>query len=339
MKLVAFGEIMLRLTPPGHCRIMQEPSFGAVFGGSEANVALSLAAFGAETSFVTKLPRNDLADACVRELRGFGVDVSGIARGGDRMGLYFLEKGAGLRAGKVIYDRAHSAISEAVPEDFDWDTLLDGATNFHFTGITPALSDSLAAITSEAVKKAKEKGLTVSCDLNYRAKLWSKEKARSVMTGFMPYVDILIANDGSSLDVFGIGSDSETILNGEVNRNAYVSLAKRLTDAFGFSGVALTFRESLGADRNNFGGMYFDESGAYFSNVYPLSVVDRVGGGDGFAAGLLYGLMTGAAKERTVELAAAAGALKHTVEGDFNRVSVEEVEAICGGDLRALVQR
>lgn len=330
---------MLRLSPPGYFRFLQKPEFEACFGGSEANVAISLTDFGDEAEFVTKLPENDIADACVRELRSFGVGTENIARGGERMGIYFLEKGASLRSGKVIYDRAHSSVSEAEKADFNWKKILAGADVFHFTGITPALSDTLPGILLEAVRTAKELGVKVSCDLNYRSKLWSREKANAVMTKLMPYVDILIANDGSVYDVFGISPDIPLSENGSVSEKGFNALCGKLTEKFGFETVALTFRESMSASDNCFGGMLYKDGKGYFSASYPVHIVDRVGGGDGFAAGLLHGLFAFDDPGDAIAFAGAAGALKHTVEGDFNRVSVQEVLTAAKGNISGMVRR
>lgn len=339
MKYAAFGEIMLRLSPPGYGRFLQENKFDTCFGGSEANVLLSLSAFGNETKYITKLPENEIADACIRELKGFGVDTSGIARGGERMGIYFLEKGASLRPGKVIYDRANSSVSKASPEDFDWDELLDGADWFHYTGITPALGDNVAAILLDALKAAKSKGIKVSCDLNYRSKLWSKEKAREVMTALMPYTDVLIANDGSLNDVFGIRSGDEYVYGEKLENDGYINIAKQAAEKFGFECVALTYRESMSASDNNYAGMLYKDGKAYFSSIFPVHIVDRVGGGDSFAAGLLHALGKYSDYNDVIGFAAAAGALKHTVEGDFNRVTENEVLSVMKGNTNGLVRR
>ena len=331
---------MLRLAPQGYKRFLQEPLFEATFGGGEANVAVSLANFGADASFVTKLPANDIGDAAVRELKGFGVDVSHIARGGERMGIYYCEKGAAMRPSKVIYDRAHSAIAEACEADFDWKEIFDGAGWFHFTGITPALGGELPSITLQAAKTAKSMGLKVSCDLNYRKKLWDKQTARNVMTTLMPYVDILICNEQDASDVFGISAQDSDVTAGKLNREGYVEVAKRLIGEFSnISGVAITLRESISANDNNWGAMLYTDGEAHFSRTYPIRIVDRVGGGDSFGAGLVYALQSGKSAADALEFAVAASALKHTVEGDFNRVGLSEVEALLKGDASGRVQR
>lgn len=339
MKVVTFGELMLRLAPQGYLRFLQEPSFQATFGGGEANVAVSLANFGVDTEFVTKLPANDIAQAAIRELNGFGVNTSHIARGGDRIGIYYLEKGASMRPSKVIYDRAHSSISEATAQDFDWEKILDNADWFHFTGITPALSDAVANITLDALKVAKRKNIKVSCDLNYRKKLWSKQKANEVMSSLMPYVDVLIANEGDADDVFGIKPEGNDVDNGKINREGYEQVAQKLIDRFGFQAVAITLRESISANDNNWGAMLYSAKEAHFSKTYPVRIVDRVGGGDSFGAGLIYSLLNGYSAQDAIEFAVAASALKHTVEGDYNRVSVQEVEQLKGGNASGRVQR
>lgn len=327
MKVVTFGEIMLRLSPAGSLRFMQEPSFKAYFGGSEANTAIALEQMGVHTSFVTKLPENDIADSCIAELSSFGVDVSSVARGGSRMGIYFCENGAGIRAGKVIYDREHSAISEAVISDFDVDGIFEDADIFHFTGITPAISDSAADIVSVLVKAAKEKGINVSCDLNYRSKLWSKDKANKTMTSLMPYVDILMANEGSVLDVFGLEAENEE------------KLASLLSEKFGFELIAFTKRKSDSADYNTLSGMIYKCGKAYYSPEIPVHIIDRVGGGDAFNAGVLFGILNGLDMQETVCIANAANALKHTVEGDYYTGSKGEIISAASGVLDGRIKR
>lgn len=339
MRVVTFGEIMLRLAPEGYLRFLQEPRFQATFGGGEANVAVSLAGFGADAAFVTKLPANDIAEACVRELRGLGVDVTGIVRGGGRMGIYYLEKGASVRPSKVIYDRAHSAISEAARGDFDWDAVFDGADWFHFSGITPALSESAAEITLDAVQAAKRARVTVSCDLNYRKNLWSPARACEVMTALMPYVDVCIGNEEDAEKAFGIKPDGNNVTGGKLNKAGYEQVAARLTEKFGFEKVACTLRESISASDNNWGAMIYSDGAAFYSRSYPVHIVDRVGGGDSFSAGLIYALGEGMEDKDALEFAVAASALKHTVEGDFNRVTAEEVKRLAGGDASGRVQR
>lgn len=338
-KVVTFGEIMLRLAPEGYYRFVQAENYGATYGGGEANVAVSLANYGFDASFVTKLPAHEIGQAGVNALRRFGVDTSHIVRGGDRVGIYFLEKGASQRPSKVIYDRAGSAIAAASKEDFDWNTILEGADWFHFTGITPALSDTMADICIEACKAAKEKGIMISCDLNYRNKLWSKEKAGKVMGEICQYVDVCIANEEDAQDVFGIHAANTNVAAGEVNHEGYKDVAKQLADRFGFSKVAITLRESISANDNNWSAMLYDGKDYFFSKKYKMHIVDRVGGGDSFGGGLIAASLNGYDSQQTIEFAVAASCLKHSIEGDFNQVSIDEVLKLAGGDASGRVQR
>lgn len=338
-RVVTFGEIMLRLAPEGYLRFVQADKFGVTYGGGEANVAVSLANFGLSASFVTKLPLNEIGQAAENSLRRYGVDTSLIARGGKRLGIYFLEKGASQRPSKVIYDRAGSSIAESSASDFDWDRIFEGVEWFHFTGITPALSDEVAGICLQAVKKAKEKGVTVSCDLNYRKKLWTREKAGQIMGELCGYVDVLIANEEDAADVFGIRSEGTSVTDGKVNAEGYRDVAKALTDRFGFKAVAITLRTSISASDNKWAAMLYKDGGFYLSKSYNVHIVDRVGGGDSFGAGLIYSLMTGKDNQQSIEFAAAASCLKHSIEGDFNMVSADEVEKLAGGDGSGRVQR
>ena len=339
MKVVTFGELMLRLAPENYLRFVQSEKYEATFGGAEANVAVSLANYGVDVAFVTKLPEHEIGQAAVNSLRKYGVNTSLITRGGDRVGIYYCEKGASQRPSKVIYDRAYSAIACAKSENFDWDKIFDGVKWFHFTGITPALSDEVAAITVEACKKAKAKGITISCDLNFRKKLWSKEKAGKVMGEVCKYVDYCIANEEDAKDVFGIEADNTDINTGKLNREGYISVAEKLTDRFGFKGVAITLRESLSANDNNWSAMLYTGKNAYFSKKYAMHIVDRVGGGDSFGAGLIYSLTNGYEPQKTIEFAVAASCLKHSIEGDYNLVSAKEVETLANGNASGRVQR
>lgn len=339
MKTVCFGELMLRLAPEGYTRFVQADSFGATYGGGEANVAVSLANFGTDARYITKLPANEIGQAAVNSLRRYGVDTTGIVRGGPRVGIYFLEKGASQRPSKVVYDRAGSSIALADATDFDWKKLLEGATWFHFTGITPALGDNVAKITLEAVRTAKEMGLTVSCDLNYRKNLWSRQKASEVMAQLMPYVDVCIANEEDAGDVFDIHADATDITGGKLSHEGYISVARKLTERFGFSKVAITLRESISASDNNWAAMLYSGGEAVFSKKYPVHIVDRVGGGDSFGAGLIYGVQSGMSDKDALEFAVAASCLKHTIEGDYNQVTVGEVKKLAGGDGSGRVQR
>ena len=338
-KVVTFGEIMLRLAPEGYYRFLQAESYGATYGGGEANVAVSLANFGLDAYFVTKLPAHEIGQAGVNSLRRFGVRTDFIARGGDRVGIYFLEKGASQRPSKVIYDRAGSSIATASASDFDWDAIFDGADWFHFTGITPALNDNVAAICLEAVKAAKAKGIPVSCDLNYRKKLWTREKAGQVMAELCKYVDVCIANEEDASDVFGIKAANTDLYAGQVNTEGYKDVARQLAERFGFEKVAITLRESLSANDNNWYGMLYDGKDYCFSKKYRIHIVDRVGGGDSFGAGLIYSLLNGYSTQGAIEFAVAASCLKHSIEGDFNMVTVDEVEKLAGGDGSGRVQR
>ena len=338
-KIVTFGELMLRLAPENYLRFLQSEKYQATFGGAEANVAVSLANYGLDVSFVTKLPEHEIGQSAVNSVRKFGVDTSKIVRGGERVGIYYCEKGASQRPSKVIYDRAFSAIAMAKPEDFDWDKIFDGVEWFHFTGITPALSDGMAEISLQAVKVAKAKNITVSCDLNFRKKLWSKEKAGKVMSELCQYIDYCIANEEDAKDVFGIEADNTDIYSGKLDRNGYISVAKKLTDRFGFKGVAITLRESISANDNNWSGMLYTDGEAYFSKKYSIHIVDRVGGGDSFGGGLIYSLINNYEPQKAIEFAIAASCLKHSIEGDYNFVSKKEVETLAGGDASGRVQR
>ena len=338
-KVVTFGELMLRLAPENYLRFVQSEKYEATFGGAEANVAVSLVNYGIDASFVTKLPTHEIGQSAVNSLRKYGVDTSKIVRGGERVGVYYCEKGASQRPSKVIYDRAYSSIAMAKVEDFDWDKIFDGVSWFHFTGITPALSDELAEICEIALKKAKEKNITVSCDLNYRKKLWSKEKANKVMSELCKYVDYCIANEEDAKDVFNIEADNTDIYGGKLDRDGYISVAKKLMEKFNFKGVAITLRESKSANDNDWSGMLYTDGQAYFSKKYSVHIVDRVGGGDSFGGGLIYSLMNNYEPQQAIEFAVAASCLKHSIEGDYNLVTKEEVESLVGGNASGRVQR
>lgn len=340
MKVLTFGEILLRLASPGYTRLFQKESLDATFCGGEANVAVSLANFGLDSCFLTKLPDNDVGHASLNSLRYFGVDTSKTIYGDGRMGLYYLEKGASQRPSKVIYDRKYSAISLAENSDFDWDKIFDGIDWFHWTGINPALSDNLADICFEACKAAKSKGITVSCDLNYRKNLWSSEKAQAVMKKLMPYVDVCVANEEDADKVLGIKPPNNDVESGKLNHNGYVISAKEICEKYGCKYTAFTFRESFSASRNGWSAMLYDgsEDKSYFSKYYDIQIVDRVGGGDSFTAGIIYSLTTKKSNKDAIEFAAAASCLKHTIEGDFNRTTIEEVENLLknGGNGRVI---
>ena len=340
-KFITLGEIMLRLKSPAHERFFQTPSFEATFGGGEANVAVALTNYGLDSGFVTALPKNEIAEACIRELRGFGVDVSMIRRSGERMGIYFLEAGANQRPSNVIYDRAGSSICAAGPDDFDWGTIFAGCTWFHITGITPALSPSAAAMSLAAVKSAKQAGVTVSCDFNYRGKLWKYGKsAPEVMTGLVKYVDVGIANEEDCQKSLGITTDVD-VESGELDTAKYEALSARMMEVFpNLSHMAITLRESKSADHNGWAACLRDKEGFKLSRHYEIhDIVDRVGGGDSFASGLIAGLNLYDDAQQSLEFAVAASCLKHSILGDFNRVSVDEVRKLMSGDASGRVQR
>ncbi|GAB4460804.1 MAG: hypothetical protein OHK0029_25280 [Armatimonadaceae bacterium] len=338
--MVTFGEVMLRLAPPGYLRLLQTDSLEMTFGGAEVNVAVALAQFGIPSTFITRLPNNAVAQRCINEIRGLGVDTTRILRGGERMGVYYVEKGAAQRASTVLYDRAHSAIAEINPAELDWDGIFVDAKAFHLTGITPALSEKCTQAALNAVIKAQERGVLVSCDLNYRKKLWDRQRAEQVMGEIMPFVDICIANEEDAETVFGIKAEGSDLTGGVIDHSRYEDVAKKLKARFAnLKGIAITLRESYSASRNGWSGMYYTENKAYYSRRYDIDIVDRVGGGDSFAAGLLYGILTGKDVEDIVEFAAAASCLKHSIQGDYNLVSLSEVEALVAGDASGRVRR
>jgi 2-dehydro-3-deoxygluconokinase len=341
-RLVTFGEIMLRLMPPGHERVMQSPSFVATVGGGEANVAVSVSIFGWPASYVTVLPPNHaVADAAIAELRRFNVDTSQIVRAKGRMGLYYVETGANQRASKVLYDRDYTAIMLAKPGDIDWAKVFAGAAWFHITGITPALSESAAALSVESVAAARQHGLTVSCDLNYRKNLWKYGKKPSeVMPGLLKYVDVAIANEEDCQMSLGIQADVD-VHSGQLEHGAYESLTNKVLREYpNLSTIAITLRESYSADRNGWSACLNDRSQFLVSRRYEINdIVDRVGGGDSFAAGLVYSMLTGKNSRDALEFAVAASCLKHSISGDFNRISVDEVEGLLKGDGSGRVQR
>ena len=327
-RAVTFGEVMLRLQPPSYLRFLQTSSFEATYGGAEANVAVSLAQLGVDAAFVTRLPDNPLGAACRNQIRSWGVDTGKIIFGGPRLGIYYCEKGASQRPSNVIYDRAGSSFATATRSDFDWEQILDGADWFHFTGITPALGGELPDIVLDACQTAKKKGITVSCDLNYRKKLWSREKAGEVMGRLCEYVDLLIANEEDSADVFGIRASGSDIEGGRLSPDGYAEVAGKLTERFSLRAAAITLRESYSASFNGWSGMLYTDGRPFFSKKYEINIVDRVGGGDSFGAGLIRSLLEGRSPQDAIEFAVAASCLKHTVEGDFNVTSVSEVESL-----------
>ena len=341
MKTVCFGEIMLRLAPENYLRFVQADKFEVIYGGGEANVAVSLANFGLDSSYVTKLPENPIGQSALNALRRFGVDTKSIVRGGPRLGIYYCEKGASQRPSKVVYDRAGSSIALAKREDFDWEAILDGADWFHFTGITPALGGELPEICMDALKVCKAHGITTSCDLNYRKNLWTTEEAGRVMNDLMKLVDVCIANEEDADKVFGIRAENTDVNSGKLDAEAYKSVARQLADRFGFKKVAITLRTSISANDNIWAAMLYDVASAQycFSKSYNLHIVDRVGGGDSFGGGLIYASLTGRDPQATIEFATAASALKHSVEGDFNHVGVDEVDSLIKSGGSGRVQR
>jgi len=338
-RIITFGEIMMRLNPPSYKRFVQCEGFEASYAGGEANVAVSLANYGMDAAFVSKVPAHEIGQNAVNALRKYGVDTSMMVRGGERLGIYFVEKGASQRPSKVIYDRAYSAISKATKADFDWDSIFEGADWFHWTGITPALGGELPEICLEACKAAKARGVKISCDLNYRKKLWSTDKAREVMSELVKYVDVCIANEEDAKDVFGIEAEGTDINAGKLNHEGYISVAKQICDKFGCQQVAITLRSSISANDNDWAAMLYSGGKAYFSPSYRIHIVDRVGGGDSFGGGLIYSLLTGKSEQDAINFAVAASCLKHTIEQDFNLVSVAEVESLAGGNTSGRVQR
>lgn len=338
-KVVTFGEIMMRLNPHGNERFLQAGDFEVSFAGGEANVAVSLANYGMNASFITKVPAHEIGQCALNALRKFGVDTEDCARGEARLGLYYVEKGASQRPSKVIYDRAGSAIALAEPQDFDWDAIFEGADWFHWTGITPALGGNLPQICMEACKAAKEKGITVSCDLNFRKKLWTSERANEVMSHLMPYVDVCIANEEDAKDVFGIEAENTDINAGKIDHQGYTSVGRQLSERFGFKKVAITLRGSISASDNDWAAMLYENGEAVFSPTYRIHIVDRVGGGDSFGGGLIYSQLVGKNNQDAINFAVAASCLKHTIEHDFNLVSVAEVESLAGGNASGRVQR
>ena len=340
MKVVTFGEIMMRLTPPAHERLVQARSLEVTFGGAEANVAVSLACMGEEAEFVTKLPENDISQAAINSLRAWGVETRHIVRGGARMGTYYMERGASQRPSKVVYDRADSAIAQAGAGEFEWAKIFDGADWFHLTGITPALGDGVAAASLAACQEAKKRGMTVSFDPNYRAKLWSVTDAAKAMRRYLPYVDVLITNENQAADLFGVRIPAGEVSGDDVTERGYLALAEGMKALYPqLRYVALTERRTFSAEVNSFCAKLYDGENLYSSEKYRMEIVDRVGGGDAFAAGLIYALRNGKNARDAVRFAAAAGCLKHTVEGDMNPATVAEIGALANGNATGRVQR
>jgi 2-dehydro-3-deoxygluconokinase len=338
-KVVAFGEIMLRLGTYRYERFIQARKFEALYTGAETNVCVSLANFGVDSFIVSKIPSNEIGQACINYIRSFGVNTDYILRGGKRLGLFYLETGYSQRPSKVIYDRAGSAITELKEEELNWINIFQGKDWFHFSGITPALAENVAGITRKACNIAKNLGLTVSCDLNYRQKLWSQEEARTTMSKLMEFVDVLICNEEDAEMVFGIKAEGADVKSGQLNAEKYKDVAWQLHKNFNLKYVAITLRESISATINNWAGLLYDGNKYYTSGYYEMHIVDRVGGGDSFAGGLIYGLITGMRMQDVIEFATAASCLKHSIHGDFNLVSLEEVEMLMKGDKSGRVQR
>lgn len=330
---------MMRLNPEGYCRFVQANAFEASYAGGEANVAVSLANYGMDAVFVSKVPAHEIGQSAVNALRKYGVDTSKIVRGGDRLGIYFVEKGASQRASKVIYDRANSAIALSQTTDYDWEAIFENADWFHWTGITPALGGELPKICLEACKVAKAHGVKISCDLNYRKKLWTTDQAKKIMSELIQYVDVCIANEEDAKDVFGIEAEGTDVSAGKINQEGYISVAKRICEEFGCEKVAITLRSSISANDNEWAAMLYSDGEAYFSPTYEIHIVDRVGGGDSFGGGLIYALLSGKTSQDAINFAVAASCLKHTIEQDFNLVSVQEVESLAGGNKTGRVER
>ena len=341
MKVVSFGEIMLRLSPDGYYKLFQKPELNTSFCGAEANVAVALSNFGDEAEFVTALPDNDIGRAACRELMRYGVKTDNIVYTGDRLGIFFAEKGASQRPSKVIYDRKNSAIASVDPSSFDWEKIFDGADWFHITGITPALSDSLAKISVDAVKAAKKAGLTVSCDINYRSKLWSAQKARPVMTEIMKYVDVCIGNEEDAEIVFGIKAGATDVTKGQLDTDGYKKSLQTVAETFGCKIVAYSQRKSYSASDNGWSGIIYDDEKkqVYTSAQYDIRITYRIGGGDAFASGLIYALHNNISPANAIETAAAAGCLDQTLEGDFCLFGINDVLDLAGGNSSGRVKR
>ncbi|MDF2501987.1 MAG: 2-dehydro-3-deoxygluconokinase [Anaerosporomusa subterranea] len=338
-KVVGFGEIMLRMSPAGYYKFSQVDEFKVNYTGAEANVCVALSATGMTAEYVTKVPDNDIARCAIATMRKFGVGVRHVVYGGDRLGSYYLERGASQRPSKVIYDRKYSAISMAKREEFDWETILEGVDAFHFTGITVALGEDLPGICLDACRVAKKKGVRVFCDLNYRKNLWTPEQAQHIMPEIVANVDVLVGNEEDAEKVLGVKAANSDVAKGELDRESYVDVARQLSEKYGLKAVAFTLRTSISASDNNWAGIIYADKNAYFSKEYKMHIVDRVGGGDSFAAGLIYAICNGYDHQKTIDFAVAASCLKHSIELDFNLSTVSEIEALMGGDGSGRVQR
>jgi 2-dehydro-3-deoxygluconokinase len=338
-KVVTLGEIMMRLTTPGYQRFVQSESFDVTYGGGEANVATALCNYGLNGVFVSKVPDTAIGQSAINHLRRYGVDTQHVARGGERLGIYFLEIGASMRASQVIYDRAYASITDADISDFDFDKIFEGADWFHTTGITPALSDKAAALTEAALKAARERGITTSIDLNYRKKLWSKEKAREVMSRLCQYVDVCVGNEEDANDMLGFVSQGTDVTKGELNLDGFKDVCRQMKEKFGFKYIASTLRESYSASDNGWSALVYDGTEFYHTKEYEVRIVDRVGSGDSFASGFIYGLVTGKSMKDSADFGVAASALKHTIPGDLNHATLSDVENLVKGDGSGRVQR
>lgn len=338
-KVVGFGEVMARLSAPGYLKVIQAEQYNVSYAGAEANVCVSLSRFGLETEFVTKAPDNDVTQSMMMNLRKFGVGLRHVVLGGDRLGVYYIERGASQRPSKVTYDRKYSAVSMASREDFDWERIFEGASWFHFTGITAGLSDAMPAICEDACKAAKAKGITISCDLNYRKLLWTPQKAKVVMSHLVTYVDVLIGNEEDAETTLGMKPEGTDITKGKLDYDAYTKLASAIAEKFGCKSVAFTLRGSLSASDNKWAALLYTGGKSYFSKEYLIHLVDRVGGGDSFSAGLIFALYSGYEPQDAVEFAVAASCLKQTIESDFNLSTVQDVKNLVGGDGSGRVQR
>lgn len=338
-KVVGFGEIMVRLQPPGYLKLLQADTFQVSYAGAEANVLVSLSRFGHDTDYITKLPCSDVSEALVGTLRRHRVGVNNIVYGGERLGLYYLERGASQRPSKVIYDRKYSSISQAQRDEFDWDHIFEGTDWFHFSGITAALSPNMPDICEDACKAAKAHGVKISCDLNYRATMWSREEATRVMSHLAKYVDVMIGNEEDADNCLGIRPENTDVTGGKLDYSAYEAVARQIFERFGTTSVAFTLRGSISASENNWAAMLYQDGKAYYSKEYLIRLVDRVGGGDSFSGGLIYALLEGYDPQQAVEFAVAASCLKQTMEMDFNLSSVADVRRLMDGDASGRVQR
>lgn len=338
-KVVTLGEIMLRLSTPDFKRFVQADTFDITYGGGEANVSAALCNYGLNGTFVSKVPNNPIGQSAINHLRRYGVDTQFVARGGDRLGIYFLETGASMRASQVVYDRSGASIADVDASEFDWDKIFDGADWFHTTGITPALSDKAAALTEAALKAAKAKGITTSIDLNYRKKLWSKEKAQKVMTHLCQWVDVCIGNEEDAETTLGFKPGDTDVTKGELHLDGFQDIMKQMVAKFNFKYVASSLRESYSASDNGWSALVYDGKEFYHTKKYNVRIVDRVGSGDSFASGLIYGLVTGMPMSEAAEFGVAASALKHTIPGDLNHATLGDVKDLMKGDGSGRVQR